>query len=506
MHLTNCLHPVQVKIRGEVKVVPCGKCEACRYVRSLALEKRFELEMAAHRFGLFFTLTYADPFLPFMSYDPENRIFYRSDASEAFSFDDFDSGQCWPFPYMSEDSQRLVDLQVSKFGAVPCLRKADLQKFFKRVRITLNRKLHEKIEIFYGACGEMGPTTFRPHYHGLLLFDNENAAKILPEILRKTWYFGSVVCRFTKSGENASYITRYLNSFDGLPSIYRPREVRPFFVFSKSHPLGFRTIDKAEIQRVFMEAAPTVSVTNAQTREKYSIPLPSVFENKLFPKFTGFGSISHRLRVGLLELSLLYDSYKDFRSDCISAVETAYVSLCSRFKKDCDITIKFADSHGTVNHINTVYYTFDSQISQWLYLCNKDVALPFGWFKKSSFNALRSLYYAGRRYLKLLHSFDFSSIDELVRNTERFEFNRSMYLLKLQADFENEIMKTEPDMIKFIDLECFTDEIFDSIDFKNFHAQYTKVLSHSKMNKRKNEFLRLHPEYSLSGETMFNHL
>lgn len=480
MHLTTCFNPLEIIVNGEKKIVPCGKCDGCRHVRSLAVSSRLSLEMQYHKYGVFFTLTYADPFLPFMSYDKESRIFYRSSSEEAFSFDDFDSGLCWSFPYMSTDSLDLVNLQTSKYGAVPCLRKADVQKFMKRLRITINRTFHEKIQIYYAICGEYGPTTFRPHYHGLLLFDDSRLASKIAEILRKVWYFGSVVSRFTGDGEKSDYVTRYINSVSCLPSIFRPREICPFLLVSKSYPCGFSAVSKEEVQKLPYSCSPTVSITDFKTKQSAIVPLWPVLENRYFPKFTGFSCISHSLRIRLLELSLRYDSKKDFISNCTEQVENMYINLC-----------------GSYDDIKT--WSFTSEIQEYLYLCFKDVAFSDVLFHKCCNSALSSIYYAARRIRTLMHEYCINSVSDYVDIIERYMKNRALYYLKLQSEFEDTLMKTDPASFKYIDLFNFDSGIFDTKDVCKFVSEVRSVMNHSKMNKRKNEYLRLHPEYSLNS-------
>lgn len=90
---------------------PCGKCLSCRIAKAREWSARLMHELAYWNSAVFVTLTYSDKYLP------ENRS----------------------------------------------LRKADLQKFFKRLR----KGLHGA-PIKYFACGEYGEHTARPHYHAII--------------------------------------------------------------------------------------------------------------------------------------------------------------------------------------------------------------------------------------------------------------------------------------------------------------------------------------------------
>lgn len=105
--------------------IPCGKCVGCRMEYSRQWANRCMLELQYHESAYFVTLTYNDYFAPVSYYpDPE-------------------TGEAQP---------------------VFTLRLRDLQLFMKRLRFKFSDQ-----KIRYFACGEYGPTTFRPHYH-LILF------------------------------------------------------------------------------------------------------------------------------------------------------------------------------------------------------------------------------------------------------------------------------------------------------------------------------------------------
>lgn len=93
--------------------VPCGKCLACRIKKRTEWAMRMQHELDSYERSSFVTLTYQDKNVP------EN---------------------------MS-------------------LRKDHLQKFFKRLRKSL-QKQDRKIRYF--ACGEYGDKTERPHYHAII--------------------------------------------------------------------------------------------------------------------------------------------------------------------------------------------------------------------------------------------------------------------------------------------------------------------------------------------------
>lgn len=126
-----CLAPITIKDMQ----FNCGRCINCRinYTSSWALRLLYELSSSDS--ASFITLTYSDEFRPYE------------------------------------------------------LRKKDLQDFFKRLRVNLNRELHEFApKIRYYACGEYGSITKREHFHAII-FNLDCYNDKHREILQKSWPF-----------------------------------------------------------------------------------------------------------------------------------------------------------------------------------------------------------------------------------------------------------------------------------------------------------------------------
>lgn len=122
----NCISPVTLQQisprypRG--LTVPCGKCIHCKIQRRKEWSIRMLHELDSWDKASFVTLTYDDKHLPISP--------------------------------------------VGKIGPIqypwPTLQKAELQKFFKRLRKNYDGKIK------YFACGEYGDCFQRPHYHSIL--------------------------------------------------------------------------------------------------------------------------------------------------------------------------------------------------------------------------------------------------------------------------------------------------------------------------------------------------
>lgn len=164
-------------------LVPCGKCLACRIRKrsEWSIRMLHELEMWEHD-AVFLTLTYDDDHLP--------------------------------------DNCSLV--------------KADLQKFFKRLRKRLSS---DERKIRYFACGEYGDQSARPHYHaivfGLTLKDSDKQCVI------DSWQFCDWSVRSIRDNsfglaepDSINYVAQYIDKkFSGDLAVteYSEKNREPVF-------------------------------------------------------------------------------------------------------------------------------------------------------------------------------------------------------------------------------------------------------------------------------------
>ena len=183
--------------------VPCGRCISCRITKQSQLtflcEKELETLYQKKQSATFITLTYNDLSLP-----------------------------------------------TTDKGLVT-LRKSDLQKFFKRLRILLSRCGHPE-RIKYIACGEHGSDTHRPHYHAVIF---GLSASLLKPLVARAWSTGSnrqgfarldnghkwqpiglVQCSALRPG-GIRYITKYMSkslSRSQIDELYTPFGTEPPFI------------------------------------------------------------------------------------------------------------------------------------------------------------------------------------------------------------------------------------------------------------------------------------
>lgn len=333
MSLFNCEHPNKIynKYIKESMYVPCGKCAACRSHRAYKWVTRLQAEQKCHAYTQFAFLSYDNAHLPKYrlgynaleksSYLYDERYYPSPDAS-VLEWDEFyhhvipyhelkfDGKADWQY---FEDRQN--DELYLPYGDV-----RDLQLFLKR----LNKRIHDEIthtyqNFRYFIVCEYGPTTFRPHYHGLFYIDNSEVNKQFKQLLSVCWQNGDTNTQPVQSTA-ASYVAQYLNCFTYLPSIYSHPRLRPFHIFSKHPSIGSLYESDAEVREIFDSSSPVRVVCDADKgKDSVSlVPILPSLENRLYPKCPRYSSLPYIDRVALYGLAHIFNSQysEDFDEWC----------------------------------------------------------------------------------------------------------------------------------------------------------------------------------------------
>lgn len=227
---SHCLFPKRIlnKYTHEWILVPCGHCEACALTRNSRLKLQTSLEVAAHRFSVFITLTFDESSVPRLvtSYAVDDYGF------PIIQFFDSVDGQLVlevPRTFKQEEELDKIKLKVEN-DFIPYLRKDILQRFVKRLRKYLDEKTSDKIR--YIAVGEYGPVHLRPHFHLLCTTDSIKVAKEMGKAVFACWPFGRCRTELPKK-DPTQYLTGYINSFSSLPEVFKERALCPFSLHSQ---------------------------------------------------------------------------------------------------------------------------------------------------------------------------------------------------------------------------------------------------------------------------------
>lgn len=245
-----CLNPriIVNRYTGQEVETGCGVCKACLLNRANKMSSQCSIEEQDHKYAFFFTLTYADEYVPRAKpfLNKETGVVYWYSVCDRLK----ENGQIICIDSNVTDIKQKrgsLGLLLNKTrldGAISYASRREAQLFIKRVRKQLEKYTNEKIR--YYLVSEYGPKTFRAHYHGMLFADDDKTCKVLPKIIRSCWSYGRIDISISR-GKCSSYVAQYLNSTYFIPSFYANGAARPFTLHSIYFAQGFYKSQKEKI-------------------------------------------------------------------------------------------------------------------------------------------------------------------------------------------------------------------------------------------------------------------
>lgn len=215
-----CISPINIKDpsklgQGKRIDVPCGKCIACNARKRADWSFRLHQEHKICTSAWFYTLTYDEDQVP----KNENGI-----------------------------------AQLSK---------RDIQLFMKKLRNEVAKITSEKVR--YYIVGEYGPTTNRPHYHGLIF----NVPKDLMLNSHDIWTKGNIEVG-NVTPKSIHYVTKYINK----RNVYPKDTEKPFSLMSRNPGIGSNYL----INEGMHKKAKLFGVQY----NGYQQPIPRYYKDKIF--------------------------------------------------------------------------------------------------------------------------------------------------------------------------------------------------------------------------------
>lgn len=364
----SCLSPIHLK-RGDSKLfdfVPCGSCISCKKRKQSTWQSKLFHHLTCGKFSsLFITLTYDNEHLPLVTLSDLNSISsFGQGSSDPFfvhshsSFTTFNSGlSSDPYrrtplyslfsssdfdDYLYNNGSKIIDrfphyvlsnvannrIYDSSYTFAVCLKK-DIQDFVKRLRTNISRAgclASEDPTFTYFICSEYGPSSFRPHYHGILFFNSQRVAEWAnSEGVFNSWKkqslpidsYGNKISSFINNYEaNAAYVSKYVTCDLDLPFVLRFPAFKPFHLQSISTPIGSLAIDPDNVPNMLSAGDILCHTTyyDKHTGEQISInrPYPQSSWRRIFPKFLCHRSLSVSTISKLISRILQYKSVDDF--------------------------------------------------------------------------------------------------------------------------------------------------------------------------------------------------
>lgn len=313
--LSKCEHPKMVynKYIKDYVLVPCGKCKCCQSDATRRWVARMQLERQCWQFCFSLYLDYNDEYLP--CFDLVNG--YLKERQQRFWRGRFEFDElAFPLDSMDDylttefDRQYFYNRLYEHHTSIPHASVRDIQNFKKRLNRYLQREVTGQYKNFRSCiCAEYGPTTFRPHYHGILFFNDSRIADRLQFYVRKAWSetvdgvhrpFGHTNVEPDR-GNTAGYVGKYIKKPADLPSCYSHPSFSTFFLTSRQPSIGSLLQSKTEIRELF-DSGSCTRVLFSVGKDGYEInpvPLDKTTENKLFPRCPLYDSLSPYVRTQL---------------------------------------------------------------------------------------------------------------------------------------------------------------------------------------------------------------
>ncbi len=436
----------------------CGKCVSCLNAAAEKQSIRLNAEIRQHRYNLMVTLTYNNEFVPRWEkiYDdndcpqfrPIGRCEYMYNSCPLNYFDPM-TGK---FRFDDDDFLPKIenDDQLNVYAAV-C--KKDIQNFMKRLRkliSKLNIPNNEK-KIRYYFASEYGPKTYRPHYHGVLSFDNEVILTKIVDYIIRCWAVtqrvtGANHCfetrtyadvRLTRQNckmcdpNTSYYIAQYVSGNSDLPRILACREVHPFHLSSKSPVIGLFKSDALEVFRNIDRGTYRVDTQVYNQKlgqfECKSLPLNRDLCAAIFRKCKGFSSFSPA---------------KKFR------VYSFFRSKLAEWKDELNCAV--IEHNALIGDVMSIADYLQSN-RQWNYRKWLERNYPYDYYTYEY--DVDQTYYAVRNAYKVSTSFDFNSISPYV----------DPLVIYLRLFDRYETLRKSDQMVNFYELFNY---IVDKTDFQ----------------------------------------
>ena len=135
---------------------------------------------------------------------------------------------------------------------------------------------------------EYGPTTFRPHLHGIYYFDDPRIEACFSEAIHSCWQNGDTSAANIFSNGGFSYVAQYVNMSVHLPSFYSHKDLRQRHQFSKCPPLGFDSLLLESLRQLYSERPTYRTVWDSSSARYVTLPVNSTFKDRYFPKCPGY--------------------------------------------------------------------------------------------------------------------------------------------------------------------------------------------------------------------------
>lgn len=305
---------------GKYFFAKCGKCPACLQEKASKRTSRIRNHYRSGQTALFITLTYANIFVPYVRRSDLMRFdfnvpVYRDASVRKLRFGkeynfvktikrntqviaNIDYDNIINFPTADNKVPEVMRLPHIKHGSkdkIGIIVYSDLQRFYKRLRVILQRKYGIFDSFSYFGCSEYGPSTCRPHFHVLLFVPSSQTQQFMSAV-SEAWPFDSKSRKEQSiqiARNAASYVSSYVNSHSRLSRFYSSPSIKEKHSYSQNFGFGNRFFKFENV----ISSAEKSDFSYQKTILKNGVPtivdftIPKYVITKYFPIFQGYYSM-----------------------------------------------------------------------------------------------------------------------------------------------------------------------------------------------------------------------
>lgn len=436
----SCEHPVRVynKYIDKYLFVPCGKCNTCLNRKAMYWTNQCEKERRNSMFTMFVTLTYDELSLPV--YNVSGGFDYLNKIEEGLQKKQIrylQSIRLHDTECMALDTEKLFDedadkelfFEFLKGKGIPYASKSDIQLFHKRLNKWFFQNVTNKYQNFrFFLVSELGSTTLRPHFHALYFINDSEVARRFNEGILASWQFGRIDCQYVENSA-CSYVAQYINKLHDLPSFYKAKQIRPFYLCSRSPIIGNVVESTQSDEEIFNSGTVQTFSYRRKDSRLVLVELDKSTENRIYPKCPCFSQISNSLRVEL------YSAVCRFK--------------CATFQGFKDRVKVFLDD---------LEYKF--KVSDFVSLLREKV----DGFSVEGEEWLRRLYYLSRKAFKNALRFGIS-IFAYVQKIDEYYKNKELHLINKMYEFQEQYMENENNSPSVDDLVLMYPDFLHDVGF-----------------------------------------
>ena len=320
--------------------VKCGHCESCLLEKANKRMMRLYDEYSPRYLAFFVTLTYKRNACPYFRVED-----YLNKLNPLPLYRDCRLQRTFGDSELVNEIERLTDVYVdysSVWSADPLYKMKtlahrshqigvcyypDVQKFVKRLKITLTRNNYHGYFKTY-ICSEFGEDTLRPHFHLLIFADNlPTTYTLFKSAVMSSWKMCDKA-RWQKGFQLAEDATSYVSSYVNKPSDFPQfladnfppkHSFSPYLGFNlKSYSLD-SLLDAVRSGRMQYSR----EVNQNGLRSVVNLPLPKYVINRYFPLFKGYSRFTRSQIYDILRYPTRLSEYRqtiDYTDEDISKI------------------------------------------------------------------------------------------------------------------------------------------------------------------------------------------